>query len=94
MPGYPGEIWRGDQGPPPPPQVLGEYTYGGGGGRLLQRNFMRGEMQTQGDPISPTIFNVVVDDVARHWESVVAEGDGRDDRDNSSGKKWPRQRDK
>ena len=26
---------------------------------------------TQGDPLSPTIFNVVVDVVVRHWVKVV-----------------------
>ena len=29
---------------------------------------------TQGDPLSPTIFNVVVDVVVRHWVSVMVEG--------------------
>ena len=29
---------------------------------------------TQGDPISPTIFNVVVDEVVRHWVTVMVEG--------------------
>ena len=27
---------------------------------------------TQGDPLSPTIFNVVVDSVVRHWIMLVA----------------------
>ena len=27
---------------------------------------------TQGDPMSPTIFNVVMEAVIRHWESMVA----------------------
>ena len=27
----------------------------------------------QGDPLSPTIFNVVVDAVVRHWVQGVAE---------------------
>ena len=31
---------------------------------------------TQGNPLSPTIFNVVVDAVVCHWESLVAERDG------------------
>ena len=31
---------------------------------------------TQGNPLSPTIFNVVVDAVLRHWVSVVAEVEG------------------
>ena len=26
---------------------------------------------TQGDPLSPTIFNVVVDAVVRHWVTLV-----------------------
>ena len=29
---------------------------------------------TQGDPLSPTIFNVVVDGVVRHWVKLVIEG--------------------
>ena len=29
---------------------------------------------TQGDPLSPTIFNVVVDVVVCHWVSVMVEG--------------------
>ena len=31
---------------------------------------------TQGDPLSPTIFNVVLDAVVRHWVAVVVEGAG------------------
>ena len=31
---------------------------------------------TQGDPLSPTIFNVVVDTVVCHWESLVTERNG------------------
>ena len=29
---------------------------------------------TQGDPLSPTIFNVVMDALVRHWVMVVVEG--------------------
>ena len=29
---------------------------------------------TQGDPLSPTIFNMVVDAVVRHWVNVMVEG--------------------
>ena len=29
---------------------------------------------TQGDPLSPTIFNVVVDAMVRHWGTVMVEG--------------------
>ena len=28
---------------------------------------------TQGDPLSPTIFNVVVDEVVRHWVNMAIE---------------------
>ena len=33
---------------------------------------------TQGDPLLPTIFNVVVDTVVCHWESLVVEREGGD----------------
>ena len=29
---------------------------------------------TQGDPLSPTIFNVMLDVVVRHWDTVMVEG--------------------
>ena len=29
---------------------------------------------TQGDPLSPTIFNAVMDAVVQHWVMVVVEG--------------------
>ena len=33
---------------------------------------------TQGDPLSPTIFNVVVDVVVRHWvKGVIADSEAR-----------------
>ena len=42
---------------------------------------------TQGVPLSPTIFNVPVDAVVRHWESLVA-GTlvGGSSKDNEAGK--------
>ena len=40
---------------------------GGHYGPVLQSHFW----VTQGDPLSPTIFNVVVDAVIRHWVKVV-----------------------
>ena len=33
---------------------------------------------TQGNPLPPTIFNVVVDAVVGHWEFLVAEQEGGD----------------
>ena len=29
---------------------------------------------TQGDPLPPTIFNLVVDEVVRHWVKMMVEG--------------------
>ena len=40
---------------------------------------------TQGEPLLTNIFNVVVEAVVHHWESLVAEGDRDDGRDNRSG---------
>ena len=34
---------------------------------------------TQGEPLSPTIFNVVVDSVVHHWISLVEGGVGGQD---------------
>ena len=31
---------------------------------------------TQGDPLSPTIFNVMVNEVVQHWDSLVEERAG------------------
>ena len=45
---------------------------------------------TQGDPLSPTVFNVVVDVVVRHWVSMMVEiaeergGRGQEDRHKNS----------
>ena len=47
--------------------------------------YVRREGWIRGYPLSPTIFNVVVDAFVRHWESMIAEGGGCDVRDNSSG---------
>ena len=45
-------------------------------------NFHRERGVTQGDLISPTIFNVVVDAVVCHWESLlVAEREERGGRE-------------
>ena len=42
---------------------------------------------TQGDPLSPTIFNVVVDAVVRHWVTMaLEESEKRGDR----GRWWKR----
>ena len=40
---------------------------------------------TQGEPILPNIFNVVVEAVVRHWEYLVLEVYEDDGRDNISG---------
>ena len=41
---------------------------------------------TQGEPLLPIIFNVVVDTVVRHWESLMTEGAGGGSRDDRRGK--------
>ena len=39
--------------------------------RYFGRPFKGYQGVTQGDPLSPTIFNVVVDAVIRHWVTVL-----------------------
>ena len=53
-------------------------------GGYYGEHFHGERVMNQGDPLSPTIFNVVVGTVVRHWESMMAEGVGGDDRDDSS----------
>ena len=43
-------------------------------GRYYGAAFKGSQGVTQGDPLSPTIFNVVVDLVVRHWVEVMVEG--------------------
>ena len=50
MPGDPGVIWCGSQGPLPPPQVLGESPDGGKVSRVLQRTLPWGERCDGGVP--------------------------------------------
>ena len=40
---------------------------------------------TQGDPLLPNIFNVVVDEVVRHWELLVAGETGGSNYDDREG---------
>ena len=40
-------------------------------GRYFGRPFKGYQVVTQGDPLSPTIFNVVMDAVIHHWVMVV-----------------------
>ena len=57
-----------------PPELLEAADYGGKGGQLLRVGFKGARRVTQGDPLSPTIFNVVVDAVVQHWVQVMGEG--------------------
>ena len=75
----------GAQVPPLPPQVFWDTTDGiagrcvclWGGGYYVE--LFRGEWGvTQGYPLPPTILNMVIDTVVRHWESLVEEIDGVD----------------
>ena len=45
-----------------------------GAGSYYRAAFKVDRGVTQGDSISPTIFNVVVDAVVRQWVSVMEEG--------------------
>ena len=40
-------------------------------GSYYGKGFKVGRGVTQGDPLSPTIFNVVVDAVVRHWLTLA-----------------------
>ena len=40
-------------------------------GRYYGKGFKRGRGVTQGDPLSRTIFNVVMDTVVRHWSMLA-----------------------
>ena len=46
-------------------------------GGYYRSNFQGFRGVTQGDPLFPTIFNVVVDEVGRHWLEVMVEGAGK-----------------
>ena len=78
MPGYPVGLWHGAKGPLPPLIVSGKAEDGGKGGRVLRCNLPQRERGvTEGDSLSPIIFNVVLDAVVRHWESLLlAEREG------------------
>ena len=43
-------------------------------GSYYRTAFQGARRVTQGDPLSPTILNVVVDEVVRHWLTVMVEG--------------------
>ena len=43
-------------------------------GRYYGASFRGERGVTRGDPLSPTIFNVVVDAVVRHWVEAIVEG--------------------
>ena len=46
------------------------FARAGGGGGYYGKAFKGAWGVTQGDPLSPTIFNVVVDAVVRHWVTM------------------------
>ena len=43
-------------------------------GEYYMADFKRARIVTQGDLPSPTIFNVMVDVVVRHWVELMVEG--------------------
>ena len=47
-------------------------------GGYYEKSFKGERGVTQGDPLSPTIFNVVVDAVVQHWvNGLVDEAEGK-----------------
>ena len=79
-------IWRGVSNPRHPPDILGSVA-DGSGSRGLLRDIVPGITGVvEEDPLSPTIFNVVVDAMVRHWVEVMAETAGRQDRRGREGR--------
>ena len=50
--------------------VLEKIHDGGTGGRIFGTGFKGERGVTQGDPLSPTILNLVVNAVVRHWVTL------------------------
>ena len=72
-----GEVRCGTSVLPHPSRILVQDMDGGSHGEILWGSIPRfWGGGTQGDPIYPTIFNVVVDTVVRHWISLVSGGVG------------------
>ena len=55
------------------PGVLRSAAYGCESGRILRVDIPGLQGVTQEDPLSRTIFNMVVDVVMRHWVEVMVE---------------------
>ena len=72
MPRHPGRIWCGTSDVPYLAELLDPATAGCEGWCLLRTPFPRISWLIQGNPLSPTVFNVVVDAVIWHWVTVVA----------------------
>ena len=72
----PGGLRRGALILTHPLDVLGLVADGREIRRILRDIISGIQGVTQGDPLSPTIFNVVVDAVVRHWVEEMAEGAG------------------
>ena len=62
-------------------EILKGYGVGGRVGSYYGKGFKGGRGVTQGDPLSPTIFNLVVHAVVRHWLTItVKEAERRGER--------------
>ena len=51
--------------------ILGTVNDGSTGRGYYRTGFKGARGVTQGNPLSPTIFNVVVDAVVRHWVALL-----------------------
>ena len=71
MSGYPGGIWSGAQYDPHTMEILVPAPDGGKGGGVLWARLPDPPRVTKEYPLSPTIFNVVLDSVIKHWVTVL-----------------------
>ena len=74
MPGVLGRVRCGSPILAAPPYVLEAVDDGIKGGGYYGTAFQGARGVTQGDPLSPTIFNMVVGALVRHWVTVMVEG--------------------
>ena len=78
MPGDLGGIQCGTPSQDAPPDLLEAPHNGGESGGYYGTSFKGERGVTQGDPLSPTIFNLVVDVLVRHWVTgVIADAEER-----------------
>ena len=86
MPGNPGGIQCGALSLLHTPNVLGSVVDGCKSRRLLQEGISGFKGSDTRGPLSPTIFNVVLDVVVWHWVGDMVESAGRKGRRGQEGR--------